>query len=60
MTLADFNVDPDRTEEDALFDQMKFEATMHCAVWEHIGEKMSSDIKVVYDKGKRGMVTTPW
>ena len=53
VTLSDFNVDPDRKKNDILAEKMKFEATMHCAVLEHIGEKSSSTIDVAYTKGKK-------
>ncbi len=56
---ADFNVDPDRpkgdlsaTEIDLSATEMKFEASMHCAVQGHIGEKSSSTIRVTYTQGK--------
>jgi len=50
VTLADFNVDPDRVESDLKEEKMKFEATMHCSVREHIGEKSSSTIEIAYTR----------
>merc|ERR1712142_1369669 len=55
VTLSDFNVDPDRKKNDVLAEKMKFEATMHCAVLEHIGEKSSSTIDVAYTKEKQNI-----
>ena len=52
LIWADFNVDPDRPEGDLSATEMKFEASMHCAVQGHIGEKSSSTIRVTYTQGK--------
>ena len=51
VTLADFDVNPDRTNADVPANGMKFEATMHCAIRAHIGEKSFLTIAVDYGTG---------
>lgn len=50
VTLADFNVDPERTPKDIPADKMHFEAVMHCAVIGHIGQTSSATIEVSYTR----------
>jgi len=50
VTLDDFNVDADRVSGDLPAEKMKFEAVMHCAVQNHIGDKSSSTIEVSYTR----------
>jgi len=48
VTLADFNVDPERLPTSPSEDKMKFEVLMHSAVIAHIGKSSGSTIEVDY------------